>query len=171
MRRVLMLVTAALSLAACEEGVVPAAPPGHKAPVVAPPSTPLESADVSPESEPAEEPRPAPPLPPPAASTSLSLVSDGSRSVSAVNAVVLDLSVSGVRGQGSVDVEFIAPGDLPYEKQSRAVRAPPGETQTLRFSLPVAGTHIASSRMSGAWEARFFLDGEPLASATFTLEP
>jgi hypothetical protein len=93
------------------------------------------------------------------------------RAVSAVREVHVDLSVSGVRGQGTLDVEFIAPGFMPYEKRTLVVRAQPSERRSLRFTLPVAGTTVASSQLAGTWEARFFLEGAPLTVAPFTLEP
>lgn len=162
MMRALRVVVGALWLSACTEGVSPQAP-------VKPPE-----AQVEPSPEPVEpqvQPTPPPSREPVVASTQLVPAPGGNRSVATLSAVDLDLTVRGVNGAGQVDVEFIAPGEMPYERRTVAVQAPPTETRTLRFSLPVAGTPIASLGMSGAWEARFFLDGEPVASATFTLDP
>jgi hypothetical protein len=153
--RALVVAVGALWLCACTEGVPPQAP-------VKPPE-----AQVQPD----PTPTPPPARVPVEASMQLVPAPGGSRSVATLGAVDLDLTVKGVNGAGQVDVEFIAPGEMPYEKRSVAVQAPPTEARTLRFSLPVAGTPISSLGMSGAWEARFFLDGEPLASATFTLDP
>ena len=153
MMRALVLAVGALWLSACTEGVPPQAP-------VKPPEA----------VEPQVQPTP-PEREPVVASTQLVPAPGGNRSVATLGAVDLDLTVKGVNGVGQVDVEFLAPGELPYERRTVSVQAPPTETRTLRFSLPVAGTPISSLGMSGAWEARFFLDGEPLASATFTLEP
>ncbi len=173
------MTVAALWLSACMEGsppqalvrngTEPEAPPSEAREPVEPPA-PLESAGVwGKKKDP--EPEPTPPLPPVVASSRLAFVPAGVRSVAAASAVDVELSVSGVNGKGRIDVEFIAPGDMPYERRSVTVHALPAESRTLSFSLPVAGTLIASSAMTGAWEARFFLDGEPLASAAFTLDP
>jgi hypothetical protein len=134
------------------------------------PSGPLVPADVTPGNVPSE-PKLPPPLPPLVASTRLAYVPAEARGLNAVNAVNVDLVVSGVNGQGQVDAEFIAPGQLPYERRSVQVSALPAETRTVSFSLPVAGTNVASTGLAGAWEARFFVNGEPVASAAFTLEP
>lgn len=156
--RALVLAVGALWLSACTEGVPPQAP-------VKPPEAVVEPV------EPQVQPTPPPEREPVVASTQLVPAPGGNRSVATLSAVDLDLTVKGVNGVGQVDVEFLAPGELPYERRTVSVEAPPTETRTLRFSLPVAGTPISSLGMSGAWEARFFLDGEPVASATFTLDP
>jgi hypothetical protein len=90
---------------------------------------------------------------------------------SAVDHVDVALTMSGVPGQGTVDVEFVAPGGLPYEKRTASVEAPPEESRTLHFVLPVAGTAVAGPTMKGTWEVRFFLDGASLTATTFTLAP
>ena len=162
--RALVLAVGALWLSACTEGVPPQAP-------VKPPEAVVEPVPEPEPVEPQVEPTPPPAREPVVASTQLVPAPGGNRSVATLGAVDLDLTVKGVNGVGQVDVEFLAPGELPYERRTVSVQAPPTETRTLRFSLPVAGTPISSLGMSGAWEARFFLDGEPLASATFTLDP
>lgn len=93
------------------------------------------------------------------------------RDVASVREVHVDLMVSGVQGQRKLDVEFIAPGFMPYEKRTTVLTAQPSEQRSVRFTLPVAGTPVTSSRLEGAWEVRFFLDGAPLTVAPFTLEP
>jgi hypothetical protein len=96
---------------------------------------------------------------------------EGARGLASVSQVDVDLTVGGVRGRGTVEVEFISPAGHPYERRSQGVEASPLEQRTLRFSLPVAGTTVATSGMSGTWQVRFFLDGAPLTTAAFTLEP
>ncbi|NTX06732.1 hypothetical protein HUA74_18120 [Myxococcus sp. CA051A] len=91
--------------------------------------------------------------------------------LSDVSQVDVDLTVSGVRGKGRVEVEFVSPSGHPYERRTSVVEAKPDVTRTVRFSLPVAGTTVATSGMSGTWQVRFFLDGAPLTTAAFTLEP
>ncbi|RKH37663.1 hypothetical protein [Corallococcus sicarius] len=182
MRALVAMLAGAVLLSACSEGVSPQPPPtvtpgqgsdnggplaptdvlaGGGAVAQQPPEAPVEGE---------EEPPPAN-LPPPKGSAVV--VGAGSEPVglSEVQQVDVDFVVSGIRSRGEVDVEFIAPGGRPYEKRSRTVEAAPEETRTLRFSLPVAGTLVTSSRMTGTWQVRFFLDGALLATTSFTLEP
>ena len=183
MRALVAMLAGAVLLSACSEGVSPQPPPtvtpgqgsdnggplaptdvlaGGGAVAQQPPEAPVEGEE--------EEPPPAN-LPPPKGSAVV--VGAGSEPVglSEVQQVDVDFVVSGIRSRGEVDVEFIAPGGRPYEKRSRTVEAAPEETRTLRFSLPVAGTLVTSSRMTGTWQVRFFLDGALLATTSFTLEP
>lgn len=150
--RTLVATLAGLLLTACVEGTPPAAwkPPEPPPPVEEPPS---------------------PPLPPLVGRAEVVFEPVASRALSTVREVHVDLELSGVRGQGALDVEFIAPGLMPYEKRSVVVKALPGEQRSLRFTLPVAGTVIATSSLAGAWEVRFFVDGAPLTVAAFTLDP
>jgi hypothetical protein len=153
--RALVAMLTGLLLTACMDGAIPVAwnPPE-------PPSS--------------AEPPPSPPPPPPpplVGRAGIVFEPADARALSVVREVHVDLALSGVRGQGTLDVEFIAPGLMPYEKRTAAVEALPSEQRSLRFTLPVAGTVITSSRLSGPWEVRFFLDGAPLTVADFTLEP
>jgi hypothetical protein len=140
-----------LLLAACVENELappPAGPAPEPSPQVEPPSpTPIEG------------------------QATISFEPETARAVSSVREVHVDLVVSGVPGQGKLDVEFIAPGFMAYEKRSTVLKAQPSERRSVRFTLPVAGTTVTSSRLEGTWEARFFLDGAPLTVAPFTLEP
>lgn len=170
------VLTAALLLAACTEGVAPQAPGRYVEPPAVEPVAPSDvlggrGGTARPPPPPAPQAEPEPEPPPLTGSAAVVGLEEGSRSLSTVSQVDVDLTVSGVRGQGTVEVEFIPPSGHPYERRSRAVEAPPLEQRTLRFSLPVAGTTVATSGMSGTWQVRFFLDGAPLTTATFTLEP
>jgi hypothetical protein len=93
------------------------------------------------------------------------------RGLSSVSQVDVDLTVGGVRGKGTVEAEFVSPAGHPYERRTSVVEAAPDVQRTVRFSLPVSGTTVATTGMSGTWQVRFFLDGEPLTTAAFTLEP
>jgi hypothetical protein len=150
--RALVAILAGLLLTACMDGAIPVAWKPKEPP------------------PPAEE--PPSPLPPPLVGRAeIVFEPAAARALSVVREVHVDLALSGVRGQGALDVEFIAPGLMPYEKRTAAVEALPSEHRSLRFTLPVAGTVITSSRLTGPWEVRFFLDGAPLTVADFTLEP
>ncbi len=111
-----------------------------------------------------------PPLPPRVGSADVLYVPEGARGLTEVTEVVARLRVSGISGSAMVDVEFLAPGPVAYERRTVSVTTVPTEERELDFHLPVAGTHIPVHGLSGTWEVRFFLDGEPLASSTFTLE-
>ncbi|NBD11223.1 MULTISPECIES: hypothetical protein [Corallococcus] len=189
MRALVVVLAGAMVLSACSEGLSPLPPPavtpgpggGSAGPVdptdvlagggsVAQPPPPAPVDGPPPDEVVEEEP---PPVASPPPSGSAQVVGAGSEPVglSEVQQVDVDFVVSGVRGKGQVDVEFITPGGRPYEKRSTAVEAPPEESRTLRFSLPVAGTTVSMARMTGTWQVRFFLDGAQLATTSFTLEP
>ncbi|MBN8468265.1 hypothetical protein JYJ95_17240 [Corallococcus exiguus] len=196
MRALVAVLAGAMVLSACSEGVSPLPPPsavkpgqgsGSVTPVdptdvlagggsVARPPPPAPAGEEPPVEEPPpdevveEEPPPAP-LPPPTGSAEVVGVGSAPTALSEVQQVDVDFVVSGVRNKGQVDVEFISPGGRPYEKRSATVEAPPDETRTLRYSLPVAGTPVSMARMTGTWQVRFFLDGAQLAATSFTLEP
>ncbi|WP_223632143.1 hypothetical protein [Corallococcus sp. EGB] len=201
MRALVAVMAGAMVLSACSEGVSPLPPPTLKpgpgtgsvppveptdvlagggsvarppppAPVVEqPPPQEPPPEEPPPEEPPPEEEPPPVALPPPAGSAAVVGAGSEPAPLSEVLQVDVDFVVSGVRNKGLVDVEFIAPGGSPYEKRSATVEAPPEETRTLRYSLPVAGTSVSMSRMTGTWQVRFFLDGAQLATTSFTLEP
>ncbi|MBZ4374011.1 hypothetical protein [Corallococcus sp. AS-1-6] len=191
MRALVTVLAGAMVLSACSEGVSPLPPPaamkpgqggGSVTPVdpadvlagggsVARPPPPAPSGEQPPPDEGGEEVPPPVALPPPTGSAEVVGAGAEPTPLSEVQQVDVDFVVSGVRNKGVVDVEFIAPGGRPYEKRSATVEAPPEETRTLRYSLPVAGTPVSMSRMTGTWQVRFFLDGVQLASTSFTLEP
>ncbi|MFY1830329.1 hypothetical protein ACN47A_30725 [Myxococcus fulvus] len=166
---------AALLLAACTEGGV--APkvsdwtdaPSREVPPVSPTDV-LGEEDVAARPPAAEVPVVGEPMPAPLTGHA-EVVETGSRGLSDVSQVDVDLTLTGVRGKGTVEVEFVSPAGHPYERRTTVVVAKPEVTRTLRFSLPVAGTTVATSAMSGTWQVRFLFDGAPLTTAAFTLEP
>lgn len=113
------------------------------------------------------------PLKPPAlsATTCLSYQPATETRISTVRSVIACAKVVGAEGRRTLAVEFIAPGGFPYERREKELKGSAFETQLIEFDLPVAGTMIDTSRMSGKWSARFFLDGQPLATRTFDLLP
>jgi hypothetical protein len=113
---------------------------------------------------------PPAPVPPPVGVAEATFEPAGAVQLTEVAGVNVQLRVSGLRGQGMVDAEFLAPGALVYEKRTRVVEAGSGEPRELRFSLPVAGTQIHQQGLAGRWEVRFFLNGQPLTTTPFTLE-
>jgi len=167
MRVRLSLLTASVLLASCSEGVAPYAP------VRAPPgqgTEPVTPTDVLPPHEDSVATPPPAPVVPQGSAAFIGL-EEGNRGLLSMAQVDVDLTVSGVRGRRQVSVEFVPPSGLPYERRATQVDVRADESRTVRFSLPVAGTAVATAGMSGTWEARFFLDGEPLTAASFTLAP
>ncbi|WP_426752162.1 hypothetical protein [Myxococcus sp. Y35] len=163
MRVRMAFLTSALWLASCTEGEAPHAP-------VRTPQEPVAPTDVlPPRGDTAVPPPPAPVVP--RGEASFIGLEEGRRGVLSMAQVDVDLTVSGIRGRRQVSVEFVPPSGLPYERRAAEVVARADQAQTVRFSLPVAGTAVATSGMSGTWEARFFLDGAPLTAASFTLDP
>ncbi|WIG97286.1 hypothetical protein [Myxococcus sp. SDU36] len=175
MRTRLALLAAAVMLASCTEGVAPRAPV-HAPPALEPVAPtdvlpPREGSEARPPPAPVEEPEVPPPAAVPRGSATVMDLGEGGRGALSVEQVNVDLTVSGVRGRHTVSVEFVPPSGLPYERRSAEVDSRVDESRTVRFSLPVAGTAVATSGMSGTWQARFFLDGAPLTAASFTLDP
>ena len=148
--RALVMASVALLLAACDEGVTPL-PPDWSWNGISPPVRPT-------------------PLPPRVGRADVTYVPEGARGLSEVTSVEVRLRVSGIAGSASVDAEFLAPGPAAYEKRTRTVEALPTEERELVFSLPVAGTNLPLHGLSGTWEVRFFVDGVPLTTTSFTLE-
>ncbi len=110
-------------------------------------------------------------LPKVEASSRVTVLPEGETSVSEVRAVVLELDVSGARAGAELTLDLLAAADLLYERRTATLTMGPYVKQSARFELPVAGTMIDMSRLHGRWDARFSLDGEPLAAQTFELSP
>lgn len=162
---------AALLLAACNESVAPHAPGRYVEPPEPPVVEPVSPTEVL--DAPGETARP-PPAPVPMSVTAradLRGLEEGARGLSSVSHVDVEVTLGGARGNRTVSVEFIPPSGHPYERRSTPVDLRLDTPRTLRFTFPVAGTTVATSGMSGTWQALFFLDGEPLTTAAFTLEP
>ena len=175
MRARTAFLAAALLLSACTEGVSPLAPVSRgntdEQPTELPATDVLGDGAESARQPPAAEVAPAPMPIPVTGSAVVRGLEAGLRGLSSVPQVDVDLTLNGVRGRGTVEVEFVSPAGHPYERRSSVIVAKPEVPRTVRFSLPVAGTTVATSGMSGTWQVRFFLDGLPLTTAAFTLEP
>ncbi|MBJ6765575.1 hypothetical protein JGU66_32890 [Myxococcaceae bacterium JPH2] len=177
MRALIVALSGALWLTACTEAKSP------QPPAVQPPTSEPKPVDPTDVLGGGSEVTPRPPAPEeqvvPVAPPSLAPVEGratvqlptGEPGMETLDEVRIQLDILNLQGAGRVEVEFVAPGGLPYEKRARAVEAAAGGPVSVSFTLPVAGTAIASSGMSGAWGVRFFLDGAPLTTTTFTLEP
>jgi hypothetical protein len=113
----------------------------------------------------------APPPPPASASVQVLIEPEGQASVTEVRSVTARLSVAGTGGDHGISAEFLTPSGTPYESRSASISGSAFDDHTLEFNLPVAGTLIDSSNLSGTWKVQFFLDGARLADQTFELTP
>lgn len=79
--------------------------------------------------------------------------------------------------------EVFMPGGLPYQRTElpfaagQAAVSPEVQAELISggfrvwSSMPVAGTMIQQSALTGRWSVKVWLDGALVASSTFTLEP
>lgn len=164
MTRTLALVTAAALLAGCQQK--PAAGNGE-------PAVPEQLTDVTPPAAVAEPPSSGivAPLPPLSATSTCTSDPVGVTAASELRWVNCRIDVTGAKQSSEVALEFMAPGNLAYERRTMALSGSPYEPQHLDFELAVAGTMIDFGRMYGTWSANFFLDGQPLAAASFEVTP
>jgi hypothetical protein len=93
------------------------------------------------------------------------------QSVTEVRSVTARLSVLGSEGEHRISAEFLTPAGVPYEGRSAAISGTASQTETVEFNLPVAGTLIDSSNLTGTWKVQFFLDGQKFAEQPFELTP
>lgn len=93
------------------------------------------------------------------------------QSVSEVREVILEVDVVGQPRSQPLSVEIISPNAMPYEAREIEVGGDPFATYRAQFILPVAGTAIDRSNLSGTWTANYFLGGRPVATTTFELLP
>lgn len=96
---------------------------------------------------------------------------DGASSISEVRRVLISASVIGVAGPRGVTLELLTPSGDVYERQVETLFGSAFEPQQVEFDLPVAGTFIDQSGLSGRWTALLHLGDEPVAVGTFELQP
>lgn len=155
-----------LGLSACARPVEPVpelsrvAPPAVEA---APPTV------VSIEVPPAPELSPALGLPAIAASSSLRVDPPGATSIDEVRSLYFDVEIRGAPRGAQLAVEWVANGEVVYERRTAVLEAGPQAPAQHTFELPVAGTMIRQSQLVGSWTARFFLDGTEVSSQAFGL--
>jgi signal peptidase I len=70
---------------------------------------------------------------------------------------------------GTMAVEFMAPGDVPFQRKTARLSGLPIEEHA--FSLPVAGTLIDTNNLSGRWAARLTAHGKTVSTWNFELKP
>jgi hypothetical protein len=106
--------------------------------------------------------------PPLSTSTKLLLEPETGTRVSEVSAVEVNLEVVGTLS-ASASVEFIGPGQMPYQRQDAELSGSAFDSQSHTFRMLVAGTDVEAHGLSGTWEARIFLDGEEIGRKIFEL--
>lgn len=107
--------------------------------------------------------------PPPACKASIAVEPSGKSSVSEVRSVRFQFDLIGVQGPAPLEVEFLAPGGIAYERRKVALSGTAFDHQSVQLELPVAGTVIDSSSLAGTWSASCEVRGTKLASAAFEL--
>lgn len=117
------------------------------------------------------EPLPEPPRPLLATVAVDAQESGASRRIGELRQLVVVADLEGVTVATEVSLEFITPDGTPFEVQRAEAMAAPDDLQRFSFSLPVAGTLIDASALTGRWTARLLVAGVPLAEQTFELEP
>jgi hypothetical protein len=88
-----------------------------------------------------------------------------------VGAITVHVVVKNAGGPHEVSVEFVAPGEINYQRKAVTIDGPVDQEKIVDFELPVAGTMITQQKLSGVWSARLFLDGAPMSTPTFELTP
>lgn len=166
MRRLLSLLCC-LGLFACEEGRAVKTPPP---PVVEEPA-PLPSLKPAPLALP--EVRETAALSPLSMTVqaSAAVLSDGAPSVDQASEVVVSVDVIGGVGTHELSVELLSPSGATYQVQRKPFEAASHDSVRTEFAVPVAGTFIDSSNLSGEWTARVRVDGTEFTSQHFELLP
>jgi hypothetical protein len=105
------------------------------------------------------------------ADTDLALLPKGTRTVSSVREVLLQIAVEGAAVDQELTLELLQPGGAAYEVRSARVGGDASATYRVQFVLPVAATAIDRANLTGTWTANFLLAGHPLSTTTFELLP
>lgn len=129
-------------------------------------------ANQKPSDEPMPEPAPGTNQPPPVLQSPVVVTAShvyepaGVMSLSAVNSVTLSAAVSGPTEGKTLAVELFSPQGFPYERREVVMT---GANPKIDFPLPVAGTMVQMSRLTGTWSARFYVNGALAATREFQL--
>lgn len=91
--------------------------------------------------------------------------------VSELREVVLEARVQGAADEAELSLELFAPDGSTYEARSAKVGGDAFATYRVKFIVPVAGTAIDRSNLSGVWAARYLVAGKPLTEDNFELAP
>lgn len=93
----------------------------------------------------------------------------GATSIDEVRSLYFDVDISGAPRGAQLAAEWVANGEVVYERRTAVLELGPQAPQQHTFELPVAGTMIRQSQLTGSWTARFFLDGAEVSSQAFGL--
>jgi len=158
------VVVAAIALCACEQKTAPRLEQQTENVEVLPPVV---------KGTPSLPPPPAAELPAPPLSATLTFTYDPDpmTPVSDLREITVDVDVLGATSQ-QLSFEFVTPAAAVFDARAAALSGNPYQRQHLRFELPVAGTLIDSSSLTGTWTARALLDDGTLAAqAGFGVHP
>lgn len=105
---------------------------------------------------------------PATAQVSVTMDPPAMRQIGELRAVKATVTVLG-GGPTALTMEFIAPSGQVFNRQEGT--AVEGEARQTEFSLPVAGTLIDSSALTGTWRARVFFEGRVVGENAFEVLP
>lgn len=105
------------------------------------------------------------------ATGSVMIEPSGTTSIREVNVARVLFDISGATAGSEAVVEILAPSGTPYQVRSRLLDASQVESWPIEVRVPVAGTVIHESRLSGTWTARLAVNGAFISTRTFTLDP
>jgi hypothetical protein len=114
-----------------------------------------------------EAPQPQPP--PLSALASIRYSPETASSVNEVLSVTVRVELKGSQGAHEVIANFEAPGSMPFERRVKVIDGSAFDTHVVEFVLPVAGTMIPQTGLSGIWTVALYHDGEKLTAPTFEL--
>lgn len=172
------LVPTLLTLCACQQApasaIDVAVADTVRAPVAAMPSsrdtTAAPSAPVAPQRERPTMHVPLRPVTPFSLTAATVISPAGAVQKSLVDSVTIGVDLMGA-APGELAVEFFAPNGMSYQRRTASVQGGTEAAQHFDFELPVAGTWIDSSSITGQWTARIFFQGEEKLSQGFDIEP
>ena len=161
-----------VTAAACER--TPTVSPG-------PPNSAVVETPMPPEAEPAlsrhqDPPGVTVPVPerPPAVVTihpTIAFDPPEAQTVGTIRVTKFDLDVGGLEGEHEVAVQAMTPSGHTYQLLRQGLYGAGTGSIRVSFELPVAGTFIDSSNLSGRWAARILLDGMEQSAVNFELAP
>ncbi len=93
----------------------------------------------------------------------------GRHRLSDVRQVVVRFKVTGERGPRQAAVEFIRPDGMSYERRLVTLVSDGVTPQLLEFTLPVAGTLVATAGLAGTWTAKMFIGAQSVAEVAVVL--
>lgn len=105
------------------------------------------------------------------ASGAVTLEPMGASSIRDVSVARVRFVISGASAGTDAVVELVAPSGTPYQVRRSKVGSTNDESWPMEMQVPVAGTVIHESGLSGTWTARLAVAGRVISTQTFDLVP